>query len=105
MLSIHGGVWMACPQHLFADCQSALMQRPCTGEVTLRLKQGGKVAEAPCRIGMVRAERLFADCQSALVERPRPGEVASCLKQDGKVAEAHRGIGMVGTKCLLTDRQ
>src|ERR1700733_8688395 len=103
MLSVHRSVGMVSPQHLFADCQSPLMERPSPGGGSLCLKQDGKAAEAPCCIGMVRAERSFADCQRALVERPGSGEVALRLKQNGKVAEAHRGIRMIGAECLLSD--
>jgi hypothetical protein len=50
------------PSAFFADYQSVLVERPGPGEVALRLKQDGKVAEAFCRISMVGAERPFVLC-------------------------------------------
>ena len=68
-------------EHLLADRQRALEERPRPGKVTLGVEQAGEVVEAPCRIGMLGAERLLADCQRALEERPCPRKVALGLEQ------------------------
>jgi hypothetical protein len=59
-------------EHLLADRQRALIERPRLRKIALDLKQAGKTVEAHRRIGMLRAEHLLADRQRALIERPRP---------------------------------
>jgi hypothetical protein len=57
-------------EHLFDDRQGALIERPRSGKVALVLQQGGEIAEARRRVGMLGAERLLTDRQGALIERP-----------------------------------
>ena len=58
-------------EHLLADRQRALEERPRRRKVALVLKQDGEVVEARRRIGMLGTEHLLADRQRALEERPR----------------------------------
>ena len=69
-------VGMLGAEHLLADRQRALEERPRRREVALVLQQQGEVVEAPRRIGMLGAEHLLRDRQRALAERPRPDKVA-----------------------------
>ena len=62
MLRLVAVIGMLGTEHLFADRQRALEERPRPRKVALGLEQEGEVVEAFRRIGMLRAERLFADC-------------------------------------------
>jgi hypothetical protein len=77
-------------EHLLADRQRAVEERPRPRKVVLVPKQDGEVVEALRRFGMLGAEPLLADRQRALVERPRPRKVALGPKQASEVIEALR---------------
>jgi hypothetical protein len=59
-------------EHLLADRQRTLEERPSPPKVALRLKQGAEVIEAARCLGMLGAERLLEDRQRALFEGPPP---------------------------------
>ncbi len=60
-------------KHLLADRQGALLKGPCSGKVTLGLKQEGEVVEARRGIWMLGSIHLLADRQGALMKGPRTG--------------------------------
>src|SRR5580658_3114560 len=57
-------------EHLLADRQRALVERPRARKVALVLEQEGEIVEALRRVGMLGPKHLLADRQRALVERP-----------------------------------
>jgi hypothetical protein len=90
-------VGMLGAEHLLADRQRALVERPAGGEVALGLEQAGEVGKARRRVGVLGSPHLLADCQGALAERPGGGEVALGLEQIGEVREvATDGLSSLG---------
>jgi hypothetical protein len=68
---------------------------PCPHKVALGPQQEGEVEQAPCRIGMLRAEHLLADSQSAFEERLRLPKVALRTQKAGGIIEAQRRPGVL----------
>ena len=70
-------------EHLLADRQRALEERPRPGIVPLGPQQAGEVVEAGRRVEMLGAEHLLVDRQRALVvaAAPRQGRPWACSKE------------------------